>query len=199
MLASEPLDAQLVSIQPPGKSEQMLLYEMRVASRTVQIGEAVHRNIPHVVCIDDVIGSGDTIVDCLFGSAWSPPSELSCWLASEGRSVTVLAAVANSGSIRRIENEPRGHGRVRVRAHRTLGAQDGIFAPAARVFSSTTVGTVFRQICEELGGHLFPGSALGWGECAWGVVTEYNVPDCSLPVIWREDPTMPWTALFPRR
>ena len=80
-----------------------------------------------------------------------------------------------------------------------MDASKGVFSPEANVFVSVEVSTAFRQICEKLGQHLFPQDVLGWGGCAWDVVTEYNVPDCSLPIIWCEDDNLPWSALFRRR
>ena len=61
--------SRVVSIQRPGKSEQMLLYELRNIHENgpIQFSEALRfGSVNHLVCFDDVIGSGSTIVDCLY-------------------------------------------------------------------------------------------------------------------------------------
>lgn len=200
LLRSEPTGAQLISIQRPGKSEQKLLYEMRVADRTSSLQEALNGPARRLVCVDDVIGSGDTVLECLFGTEKSASGTgFHDWIAVPSRSLAVLAVVASADGIRRIEGDARCFGRVKVRADKIIDAGYGVFTASDRIFENAGVAAMFREVCEKFGEILFPGHPLGWGQCAWGVVAEYNVPDCSLPVIWSDDANLPWVALFSRR
>lgn len=192
--------AQLVATQRHGKSESKLLYELRAAKRTLPLAEALKGDAAHLVCVDDVVGSGDTIVKSLFGDPDGLTiNDFGQWLLQKNRTMTVLTAVASVAGKNLIEGHPRSLGRVRVLAGTLLGTDEGVFSREMNVFGSPEAAASFRAACDRIGRRLFPSDPLGWGDCAWAIVTEYNVPDCSLPVIWAGDSTLPWKALFPRR
>ncbi|WP_283638506.1 phosphoribosyltransferase-like protein [Marinovum algicola] len=187
--------ARMVTIQPPKKSESMLLYEMRLLEDAHPISEVLASSSDELVCVDDVIGSGDTIVDCLFRHG-QPIHE---WLNQSQKSIAVIASFASAEGVKRIHDDPRCQGKVRVFADKVMSSEDGIFSPDYKIFRSTEVAEQFRADCERLGDSIFFGSPLGWGDCAWAVVTGYNTPDCSLPVIWGDCSAPPWVPLFARR
>jgi hypothetical protein len=197
LIAQHAPEAQLVALQKHGKSEGRLLYEMR--KQATPIAEAMAGGARHMVCIDDVIGSGETIATALFEDLDGlSANAVGKWLTDPTHRISVLAAVASTAGISVIEKHPRSLGRVQVIAG-TVFDDDGVFSGTLHVFPSAQVAATFRQACRRIGETLNPEHPLGWRDCAWAVVTEYNVPDCTLPVIWRASQDIPWEALFPRR
>ncbi|WP_422372630.1 phosphoribosyltransferase-like protein [Hoeflea sp.] len=187
--------ARMVTIQPPRKSESMLLYEMRLQEDADPISEVFASSADELVCVDDVIGSGDTIIECLFRHG----QPIHDWLSQSGKSIKVIASFASAEGVERIHTDPRCQGKIHVFAAKVMSSDDGIFSPDCKVFRSTEVANQFRADCERIGESIFWGSPFGWGDCAWAVVTGYNVPDCSLPVIWGDCSAPPWVPLFARR
>ena len=198
LLNSKVPDAQLVSIQPAGKSEGMLLYEMRKFNDTQALDVAISGSSIHLACIDDVVGSGDTMLQRLFEPG-GRDKKMSEWLSRGQNHISVIAAIAHRDGISNIQCDPRSQGKIKVHAHKIMDDEHGVFSSKYNPFAPQNVLDNFRQACERIGNLIYPMNPFGWGDCAWGIVTEYNVPDCSLPVIWSNDVGVPWTALFPRR
>ncbi|WP_146203711.1 hypothetical protein [Azospirillum sp. TSO5] len=191
----------VVSIQNAGKSESMILYELRDYSKKSLRDQILEHDSPeHLICFDDVVGSGETIRDCLFRDKGTVVyEELERWLtAIPERRITVLCAIASQGGIDAVEGDPMGKGRVKVIAAKILGEKDKILSSASNIFRNNERQEKFQQICTEIGGKLWPKHPLGWQNCEWAVVTDYNAPNCSLPVIWSSAKQW-WTPLFPRR
>lgn len=193
-----------VSIQQVGKSEAMLFYDLReinppprpLFDEIAETGAA-----DHLVCFDDVIGSGSTILGCLFPDPGSAGvDDLGRWLAEKERRITVLAAIASEEGVSAIEQDHRCQGRVKIRAGRLLTESDSVFSHTRNVFKNAERRDTFRAICTDIGEQLFCWGPLGWRDCQWCVVTDYNVPDCSLPMLWAQGTAeFSWTPLFPRR
>ena len=195
---------QPVLIQGAGKSEQMLFYDLRSVNPEPKLFLcAISKPNPadHLVCFDDVVGSGNTILSCLFTDPGPENAKaLKNWLAEERHCITVLVAIASERGISMIEQDPRCRGKVKVRAARILTQADSIFSLERNIFENSERCNAFRSACTDIGEQLFPRGPLGWGDCQWSVVTDYNVPDCSLPVLWAQaEGKHPWKPLFPRR
>ena len=171
------------------------MYEMRLHQPAKHISEVLGPNTNELVCVDDVIGSGDTIVECL--SEHGQP--IFDWLSKNGNTIKVLAAFASLEGVNKIHNHPPFNGSVRVIADKVLSTEAGIFSPECNVFRSDDVAEKFRMDCRKLGDEIYVGFPFGWGGCAWALVTGYNVPDCSLPIIWGSSSALPWVPLFARR
>jgi len=194
----------LTSIQSVGKSESMLYYDLREiqGDGVVAIDELTSDDsYEHISCCDDVIGSGETMLECLFedaGSVWS--SGFASWLSRERSRFSIVVALASAGGIRNIEADARCLGKVKVYAAQIIADNGGVFAEASGVFTSREAGLNFHRVCKALGMSLYPTAPLGWCDCEWAIVTSYNTPDCSLPVLWSGgDDNTPWEPLFPRR
>ena len=195
---------QPVSIQHVGKSEPMLFYDLReITPCPPSLFDEIAKPeaADHLVCFDDVIGSGKTILDCLFPTPGSVcVDDLRKWLAEKERRITVLAAIASEQGVSAIERDPRCQGKVKIRAGRILTQGDSVFSPTRNVFENAERRDAFRAICSDIGKQLFCWGPLGWDDCQWCVVTDYNVPDCSLPMLWAQGTEQfSWTPLFPRR
>ncbi len=195
LLKRQSSTAQLVAIQRPGKSEGMLIYEMRMADRVVDFDTALKGVSGQLISVDDVIGSGDTMLDCIF----RPGPVVDKWLEEDGNSILVIAAFASSDGIAKIESDPRCKGKVKVLAGTVMELGEGIFADGADIFRNEGVKDQFKSVCLSVGDHIFGGAPLGWGDCGWAVVTGYNVPDCTLPIIWGDCEQPTWKSLFARR
>ena len=198
------LPLQPVLIQGIGKSESMLFYDLRDIKpkpRPFLTEITKHKPADHLVCFDDVVGSGQTILDCLFTNREPEyTEEVARWLAGERRRITILVAIASEHGVSAIEQDERCLGKVKVQASRKFTRCDSIFSPEKKVFVDPERCELFRSACREIGEQLFCFGPLGWDNCQWSVVTDYNVPDCSLPVLWADAKgQFSWTPLFPRR
>jgi hypothetical protein len=196
--------SQPVSIQRVGKSEPMLFYDLREITPSPEflLTEIAKSNsADHIVCFDDVIGSGETILDCLFADLDNEGvGGLSNWLDMEERHITVLVAIASERGISNIEQDDRCRGKVKVRTSRILMPDDSLFSSEQNVFESPERRDAFRSICTTIGEQVYCWGPLGWDNCQWCIVTDYNVPDCSLPLLWAQGTEQfPWMPLFPRR
>ena len=193
------------TIQNVGKSEAMLYYDLRdIVDEPTSLIDLVSRpNMPeHIVCFDDVIGSGDSILECLYlHDRMNMPGKLHRWLTEgDERTLTVVVAVSSLQGKMAIEGSAKSCNRVKVRAHRLLAKEDSIFSGGRELFENEERKNMFRSVCQDVGEKLFPWGPLGWGNCQWCIVTDYNVPDCSLPILWAcGDADFRWVPLFARR
>ena len=196
---------QQATIQKVGKSEAMLYYDLRdIVDNPTSLLELVSRqDAPdHIVCFDDVIGSGDSVLECLYlHDSTDMPEEFRGWLTEgDERTLTIVVAVSSLQGKRAIEENVKTFGRVKVRTHRLLAEEDSIFSEKRELFENEGRKRQFKAVCQDIGEKLFPWGPLGWGDCQWCIVTDYNVPDCSLPILWaRGDSDFPWVPLFSRR
>lgn len=199
--AHERKGLKVVSIQNAGKSESLILYELRDYPKLSLMEQiSVGDDSDHLICFDDVVGSGKTIRDCLFRNEGTVVyEELEKWLAvAPDRKITVLCAMASQDGITAVEGDRMAKGRVKVVASRVLGEEDKIFSPGCNIFMDDTRREKFQQVCLDIGKRLWPKHPLGWRGCEWAAVTDYNAPNCSLPVIWCSDKEW-WAPIFPRR
>ena len=193
------------TIQSIGKSEAMLYYDLRQIrdSPTPLLELVAQRHVPdHIVCFDDVIGSGDSMLECLYmHNNVKMPNELHRWFAEgENRTLTIVVAVSSLQGKIAIERNARSYGRVKVRAHRVLAENDSIFSGKKNLFESEKRSGMFQAVCQDIGEKLFSWGPLGWNDCQWCIATDYNVPDCSLPILWASgDENFRWVPLFARR
>ncbi|WP_420585292.1 phosphoribosyltransferase-like protein [Ruegeria sp.] len=194
--------AKIVSIQNPGKSEGMLHYELRnEKGRIRQLSDAIKdTGTKTLILIDDVIGSGKTFLDCMFENKGTlDKNVMENWLKQEGNALHIIVAIASDDGKEAIETDPRCHASVTVRSGNTGEVGRDVFADNADIFESATVRESFKVECRKLGKNLFAPHPLGWRGCAWAVATSYNVPNCSLPVIWSSETSISWSALLERR
>ncbi len=145
----------------------MLLYELRGVddNAPVQFNEIARSNsINHLLCFDDVIGSGATFTECLFDDLGTVnSSDLATWLQRDEHKISILVAVASEEGIRAIENAHRCRGKVKVLAHRVLARDDTVFSPNLSVFENAQRRHAFRSTCRDIGHQLCPNYPLGWG------------------------------------
>ena len=193
-------DARVIDIQVSGKSESMLHYELRNEKGNIlQLNDVIEKDESRtLIIVDDVIGSGKTIIDCLFGGKGTvDKGVLNNWLKRAGNSIHVVAAVASESGKIAIETDPRCQGSVTVHADDAIRVGVSVFLEGAEIFRDDEVRISFQKECELQGNQLFARYPLGWGNCAWAVATSYNVPNCSLPIIWSS--AFGWHALLERR
>ncbi|MBU8873068.1 hypothetical protein KQ910_04805 [Reyranella sp. MMS21-HV4-11] len=194
----------VTTIQAGGKSEGALLYEIRNLKPTpVPLNDVTFGKVTAdvVLCVDDVIGSGGTIVKSLFENKGTVDSHRFLeWLKSPANSLVVVSALASKSGIDRIVGDPRGIGKISVEATRVLGPTESIFGDNSSIISDPVRRELFQAVCTIIGKKLYPKHPLGWNDCQWCIATNYNVPNCSLPIIWASGSEInPWEPLLPRR
>ncbi|MBL9144021.1 MAG: hypothetical protein JNM99_10115 [Verrucomicrobiaceae bacterium] len=77
------------------------------------------------------------------------------------------------------------------------------FCSASHYYRSA-LNNISREVAEQTMEHYGkklvenPDDALGFGECQLLMSFEHNTPNNTLPVIWADQPEIPWHAIFPR-
>lgn len=192
-----------ISVQRIQKSEHHLLYDLRFLSGGVDsFSDALekYKNGATLVCFDDVVGSGGTFIDALFGGrAGVPVERVSKWLIEENNRIVIVCAIAGEEGKRRIESHEKAHGRVELFAHRLIRNGEATFHEKSKIFSEDSSGEKFMEFCRVVGRDLYPKDPLGYGDSRWCIATEYNTPNNSLPVIFaRGNAKRHWMPLFER-
>lgn len=139
-----------------------------------------------VVMVDDFIGTGLDVVDrnidferALAGLGARPPE--------------YLCTVATEDGCARVEREAQ----TKVHVGELLTNQHKVFDEDSEVLPESLERGMLKASCAHRGASLLPVEhALGFGGCQLALVMPDNVPDNTLPVIWRQNDT--WRALYPR-
>jgi hypothetical protein len=203
-----------MTLQPAGKSEPKLAYRMRNKTGRLlppeeaikKVNTAPSKNYPmDLVCFDDFIGSGQSMRDYLFKPKYNPfaTNLVNCFAENKAR-LTVLVSHADENGINALCTDPRGHGAITVMAAQTISDKHRAFHPDSPIFDKSRFDksriAAFKKHCEEIGKKINPGNPLGWNNAQWCIVTEYTVPNCSLPILWASGKGgFLWQPLFPRK
>jgi hypothetical protein len=199
-----------VAAQSAGKSEAFLSYYLR--EKKGVLGQSIkltplpgmlrrlnsYKGHAHLICFDDVIGSGCSMIRAL--SADNPEKEvLLNGLESRTVKLTIIVSFASYEGLERIKKAfPIG---VSVRAAHLIGPQDFVFSRESDVLPENENRTAFRQFCKDVGERIYdPANPFGWGAPdGWCLVFDYTVPNMTLPIIFqRGNETYEWEPLFPR-
>ena len=189
-----------ITLQPAGKSEPKLAYHIRTIARLFTLDEAIEqakqrkKRPVEMVCFDDVIGSGQTMREYIFEQ-----TDLVKLFEQGIARLTVLISHADQNGINALCTDPRSSGAVSVKAGCLLDDRYRAFHKEGPVFSKASRVTEFQQYCEEIGEKINQGNPLGWNNAQWCIVTEYTVPNCSLPILFASGKRdFSWIPLFPR-
>ena len=90
---------------------------------------------------------------------------------------------------------------VTILAGDVLHSDSKIFSPASNVFANEAIRQGAEEIVvQQIGAKLYPGAPGGRGALQSLVVFEHNIPNSSLPVLWKDGHVdeRPWRPLFPR-
>ena len=165
---------QQATIQKVGKSEAMLYYDLRgIVDNPTSLLELISRpDAPdHIVCFDDVVGSGDSVLECLYlHDSIDMPEEFRRWLTKgDERTLTIVVAVSSLQGKKAIEENAKAFGRIKIRTHRLLAEEDAIFSEKKEICLKTkSARRNSRPFARILGRNYFLGVLLD-GEIASGV------------------------------
>lgn len=232
-----------MTIQPKGKSESKFTYRLfpEIVGQLLTLKEAIDKvnraspnNYPiDLVCFDDFIGSGETMLKHLFpkefkASTSDHPMDFVCFddfktmlgrlfpdlfefqnsfaddlikcFAKKKAKLTVLVSHADERGINALCKDPRSHDAITVLATQPVRDQHRAFHRDSPIFSDKSRMKEFKKYCKKIGNKIYPKAPLGWGDAQWCIVTDYSVPDCSLPILWASgNRDFPWVPLFPRK
>ncbi|MCP5443704.1 MAG: hypothetical protein H6968_11780 [Chromatiaceae bacterium] len=194
----------VVNIQPMGKSEGLLAYFLRPITKFIGMNEALiaseERTTPtELVCFDDVIVSGRSMQDYLFNPKVSDEASLLEDALREGRvRLTIIVSYADKRGISAIEQDIRGHHKVKVKAANVLDERARVFHSESMVFKEGARKTEFKSFCKKVGKNINPRNPLGWKNAQWCIVMDYSVPNGTLPILWASSRHYNWIPLFPR-
>ena len=199
--------ARCIAIQETGKSEGKLAYRLKSESvcfdiLSVAVEEAEATGIEtDFYCFDDLVGTGDSIISCLFDAQRRPANGKLENLLRDGRAkVYVIAHDVSEVGKKQVESDGRSFGNVHVIGYRALGERDKVFSSESRVIGDAERRSAFGAYCAAIGETLFPGHGLGWKNGQLCLCYDYTIPDNSIPVLWGRS-TLPreWVPLFERR
>lgn len=196
-----------VSIQHPGKSELFLAYPLSPEIKLHTIEEALlitkkNTETINLVCIDDVIVSGQSILDFLFDPGKNKVAhDLIEAFENKSLTLTVLVSHADEKGIEAIKSDPRGHGAIDVKAEKIIDDFCRVFHENGMILSQVSqVSQIekFKSFCEIVGGKIYKKNPLGWNNAQWCIVLDYSVPNGTLPIFFAHSRRFDWKPLFPR-
>jgi hypothetical protein len=151
-----------------------------------------------VVCVNDFVGSGTQAIEGLRKVVIPSLDEADeSW---RERVKLVLASVAGfDDGLARVDAEFGGE--VHVICARVLSDNDRAFHTANGLFSDPEELLEARTIAEEIGRTLERNHPLGWEAGEGLIVFPQNVPNYTLPILWKRGAKyngQEWFPLFPR-
>jgi len=195
----------VVSIQPLGKSEHLLTYPlkpyMNFISQEAVIAKACKANsVLNVVCIDDAIVSGSSLIGYLFDpkrNQYAP--QLMQTLRERRMTITVIASHVDERGMLNIESDARGCGAISVKAAKVINETRRTFHPQSVILSGASHVDKLKTFCESIGRDIYPGNPLGWNDAQWCIVLDYSVPNGTLPILFASSSQSTWQPLFTRQ
>lgn len=188
----------------PAKSGSTLARIYRSTNRLVpanvahfeDIKEQLEQNteIKHVVCVEDVIGSGEDMlnflraVDRKFGQL----------LAERNISVIIQSICALTDGVKKIESEANNLKYKFTLKYYEL--MDKCFSQKPEYCNIDEDWDEIMRIAEKYGRRLRPDKPLGYGDSQMLVVFHDNCPNNTLPILWAQSKEIEfyWQPLFPR-
>ena len=146
----------------------------------------VHR----YVFIDDLAASGQQTTEY----SQDLVEEIKSFLPS--CEVLYLTLFATTSAISVIEKATKFD---RIGAVMELDSSFKVFGPDSRYFSDNDIHlskTFAEQFCRRYGTQLNPVHPLGYRDSQLLIGFRHNIPDNTLPIIWANGPTPPWSPIF---
>lgn len=203
-----------VAAQAIGKSESFLSYYLRdrggVVDRAIKLtslsrvlselgAKGGGGQAPHLVCFDDVICSGGSMIKALVDD--NPNKGIVVEGLRKGTlKISIVVSIASHEGINNILKSPPLAG-IAVVASRVIQARDEVFAPDSVVIPESARKRMFRDFCVRLGEQIYDrNNPLGWGSrFGWCIALDYTVPNMTVPIIFQEgSASCEWHPLFPR-
>lgn len=188
----------------PAKSGSTLARIYRSTNRLVptnvahvdDIQEQVEQNIDvkHIICVEDVIGSGEDMLNFLRAI----DQKIGALLAERKISVIIQSVCALAEGIKKIEDEAK-----KLKYDASLNyyeIMDKCFSKTPEYRNIDEDWEEIKRIAEMYGRRLRPDKPLGYGDSQMLVVFHDNCPNNTLPILWAEskDNEFGWNPLFPR-
>ena len=210
------LEAILISALGPLKSASAVMPHVahllgkgilqRVSSVEQVTGELKRPNHTQVVLFaDDFAGTGEQIASALIDSLAADPAlkEICHHRLQDGYplAVGVLLAVAFESAVTRILLSAPAWLPIFVCAGEVLDDSDQAFSDRSSIFQEAWLREQSKSlVVDTIGRSLWPDAPGGFGDMQALVVTADNVPDTTLPAIWRSGMVngTSWRALFER-
>jgi hypothetical protein len=150
-------------------------------------------SIRAVIAIDDVMGTGKTLVG-LLDELMRHSGDL---FRSEKLSLYVLAVAGYSPAIRRVRAAfEASNVRGEVIVIDELDASEMCFGESSSTFADAVQRREAEQMIRGQGELLEKKWPVGFGDCQGTLIFAHNAPNTSVPVLWKTKGT--WLPLFPR-
>ncbi|MYC62708.1 MAG: ATP-binding protein [Caldilineaceae bacterium SB0661_bin_34] len=181
---------------------QLFAEENRIADNWVVSFDAVKQalepgskqlqGMQKLVFVDDFIGTGQSIVDCL-GDA----KETLCLASKQGVEIFVIVVAGFSRGKKLITQYAEKHGiDIHVHCCDIIDGEGRVFSAESKVFVDSSEREDAKRVAELFGVRLEKQWPLGYGNLEGIVVFEDNCPNNSLPILWSQ--SNGWVAPFPR-
>ena len=149
-------------------------------------------SVKAVVFVDDLIGSGESVVRGL-GSLEKEVPEVSQLEAG----LFLIAVCGTTLGQKRIESSgPALEQRLHTYFGDILGPEEEVLSEASRFFTESGPRQQARELFGEFGKQLNRKAPFGFRDCGLAVAFDHTCPNNSLPVLWAG--SADWRAMFPR-
>lgn len=152
-------------------------------------------SIKAIVFIDDIIASGDTVIEHL-----KKLNKLCGKLLEEREIFVVVGAICGfSVGIDNIEETIKSFGfKIKYKICDFLTVADQCFSEESKIFDSDADRERAKSIAVKYGRRLQKRQPLGYNDSQLAVVFHDNCPNNTLPIIWSKSSNDEWTPLFMR-
>ena len=158
--------------------------------------EWTYPQVKRLIFIDDFCGTGDQAAD--IGLKYVPLMRDIAEKSNIQLEVWYLTLLATKAGLDKLRSRQVFD---RVESVSELDSTYRVFSPDSQVYANPPddlkqcdAETIIRHYGESI----FAGHPFGYGNSQLLLGFHHNVPDNTLPVIWLEQPEIPWHAIFPR-
>jgi hypothetical protein len=174
-------------------ADENRIYINRIVDpHTLRAALAEVEDLHGLVIVDDFVGTG-TQASASLHRIFTDAGEV---LQERGITVFLTCVSGFANAAEAIEAAMPGTSSLVVHLCDPLSESDRCFSPTSTVFDNAIDRQRAQEIATRIGLRLEKRHPLGYGDCQSLVIFEYNCPNNTLPILWKQ--TDDWAALFPR-
>lgn len=141
-------------------------------------------NVHEIVFIDDILASGDETE-----RYWD---DVISNIQKDDLVLYYIPYLGLTAGVDRAKQQTK----LKVMPVITISKMNQVFSNESIYFQDPSLKSSCRRICQKHGKNIFPTGPLGFGDSQLLIGFEHNIPDNTLPIIWKSNG---WTPIFKRR
>ncbi len=158
-----------------------------------KIPEKLNDNIKALVFVDDLIGTGNTLLENIVGVLENLKSK-----TKDKEFVVICGYITgfqSASTAAEVKLLKKGL-EVFVKIIDPLNNADKCFDESSKIFVNPNERNEAKNVCHEIGNKLEKSHPLGYGNCQTTIIFPTTCPNNSLPILWKA--SKDWTPLFER-